>query len=140
MSQTIYERSATLVNISLEPFIHALLPHLEVYGVRDSHSYRGYTIGRKIKTKHHVFGSEKEAHLTYEVDDNSSNEYAASRGYEKLQSFQLRHKTSGETLELMIDMELNLHLADHISFRFVGEASELEPLKEAVESLLKDCL
>lgn len=49
------------------------------------------------------------------------------------------HQTSGETLERVMAMELSLHIADRISFRFAGDASKREPLKEVVVPLLKGC-
>ena len=111
---------------SMKPFIEAISPALLVYGVAFDTSKPLNTYGNYSDKNH--------PHLAYdnEIISKIPSNY---KSREKLQSYNLVHATSRQTLDLSIEIH-KVHSESRctVKLSFEGEESEIEVFKEAAHS------
>ncbi len=126
----IYEESGMVGNgTSIKPFVEAILPLLQIYGVSSDSPEAG-------NFQNCVYGSTQGSRIELQYS-SYVDPYAGGSSEQTLESFQLVHAISGEKLKLIILIEAIIWSHTEIKLRFEGEASEIEILKKAIEPALK---
>jgi hypothetical protein len=64
--------------------------------------------------------------------------YIGGSDFQNLRSFSLIHKKTGRSLDLHIEIENIVWSHTEIKLKFIGETSEIQSFKEALEPVLKD--
>ena len=144
MERTIYQEKRGLLkrNMSLDPFINAVMPILRGYGLtgewRETYRYQDHD--GNVSSREMILGDGQNAHLKHSIGIMSNPDpYSGDGGYENFKSYQLIHPSTGGKLDVFVEINRLIFTYDEIEIRFEGEADEVENLEKAVQSALQNC-
>lgn len=142
MSVVIYREKRSLKHyISLREFIESIGLILTQYRLPSGYwrdDYNDRDTNGNLRGFRRIYGDQQSTYLEhYARETDNSDGYSGDGGVEFLKSYNLITWATREQMELEIKISRNLYTNDEIELCFVGAATEIEKLKQAVKPLLE---